>query len=106
MLRRAIALSLEGHKEEPCFETGLIMKEISDKIKETKKAQKNKATIVSRKSLLKRGTAMFFPGARKCKYSAILISEGMLYKNEMSQEKDTTCLQAGVKFRNHVNIIT
>ena len=55
--------------------------------------------IVSRKSLLKRGTAMFFPGARKCKYSAILISEGMLYTNEMSQEKDTTCPEAGVKFR-------
>ena len=55
--------------------------------------------IVSRKSLLKRGTAMFFPGARKCKYSAILISEGILDKKEMSQEKDTTCPEAGVKFR-------
>ena len=26
MLRRAVALSLEGHKEEPCFETGLRKK--------------------------------------------------------------------------------
>ena len=54
--------------------------------------------IVSRAGLLKRGTAMFFPGASKCKYNVILISEGILDRKEMSQEKDTNCPEAGVKF--------
>ena len=69
MLRRAIALSLEGHKEEPCFETGLITKEISEKIKETKRAQKilGQTDDSIEERFTEEGHFYVFSGARKWK---------------------------------------
>ena len=56
--------------------------------------------LVSRKGLLKRGTAMFSLGQGNVNIASFfLISEGILDKKEMPQEKDTTCPEAGVKFR-------